>query len=694
MRRLVWLRSWWLPLVGLWLLATAADRLWLTADTALPSWDQADYLNSAVDHGRALGLLPGGGWSSWADLLDLSPKIPPLASLVNGTVIALAGDGSDEATWAIALWHGLLLVVVALWARQLRGPGFGLLAAALVALVPALAALRVDFTLDIPLTATTTLALWRLGCWQAPAPRGGRWAQALAAALAVAASLLVKQSALLVVGLPCLWAAGQGLGRPARRPQVLVALALVLGLLAPWLRHNAITTLSGTNRAVVESAAAEGDPTGLSLEVLLWYPRLWPQQIGPALLGPALAAAALAFWRARSRRAAAWLQAWRTLPAGWPWLIGCTLAGLLVTSLSPNKDDRYIAPVLPLLTLLLARGWWWIGEELAARGGPRLAAGALATGLLAATAGTARARLAAIETPPPSPLPAAIANLRGAVGERPTTLLMVPSAADLNEHTATWIGRRAGGRIVARRVGKWPREHGRVLRRGEWVLLATGDQGARKKPYRQLSRQLRRDGRFERVGSWPWTEGRQLELWKRRGGTGQLAGQGERFDPTFIRLARGLESGPRGVGAVFRRIGSEHLLDGHFLYQQRLRRWAGQELARDPGNADALWSLALLEVLRNRPREAAPWFGRLAANQPASPWPAAYQATMLLVDGHPLQARRVLESLPPEQRRDPVVKAMEDLAVVLGGRPDRLPQARRSLQDAISTLRRELSAQP
>jgi len=39
-------------------------RFKLAALTSI--WDQADYLNSAVDHGRALGLLPAGGWQGWA----------------------------------------------------------------------------------------------------------------------------------------------------------------------------------------------------------------------------------------------------------------------------------------------------------------------------------------------------------------------------------------------------------------------------------------------------------------------------------------------------------------------------------------------------------------------------------------------------------------------------------------------------
>ena len=60
----------------IWVLSTLVDRLWWTLQTGVPAWDQADYLNSAMDHGRALGLLPGGRVGSLA-LLDLSPKIPP-----------------------------------------------------------------------------------------------------------------------------------------------------------------------------------------------------------------------------------------------------------------------------------------------------------------------------------------------------------------------------------------------------------------------------------------------------------------------------------------------------------------------------------------------------------------------------------------------------------------------------------------
>ena len=679
--------GWWLALGGLWLLATAGDRLWLGLDARLPAWDQADYLNSAVDHGRALGLLAGGGWQGWAALLDLSPKIPPLASLVNGTVMAVAGQEPDGASWALALWHGLLLLVVALWGRQLQGPGFGLLAAALVAVAPALAELRVDFTLDLPLAATSTLALWRLGCWQAPAPAGGRSPQALGAALAVAAAILMKQSALLVVALPCLWAASRGLGQRGRRWQVLVALAMVLALLLPWLHHNWISTLGGTNRAVIESAAREGDPPPLSLRSLLWYPQLWPAQLGqvPLLAGLMGAAVALRSWRPRRP-----LELRRPLSPGWGWLIGCALAGWLATTLSPNKDPRYITPVLPLLALLLARGWWLVGEAIAARGGRPAALVALTSGLLAAAGGTVAERSTAIVQPGGFPVPEAMAEVRRRVGERPTTVLLVASRPDFNEHTATVYGRLAGGRIVARQVGRRPGQQEAVLAGGEWLLLATGDQGSGRPSAQELSRAVREDGRFERIRHWPRRDEADLELWRRR----STASLPRTFSQDFQRLAPRLESGPAALAPLFASIGLEHQLDGHRLYQEEVVSWARRRLAANPGDPDALWNLALLATLQNRPETAQRWFGELQHQNPSRPWAATYRAIVLLADWRPWQARAVLDALPADAARDPLIQGLRDLSGLLSGELGRLGRLPQTLPRAVAAVKREVSRKP
>ena len=672
LKRSPWL--WWLALLLIWLLATTADRTWLLLDQRLPAWDQADYLNSAVDHGRALGLLRGGGWPGWQGLLDLSPKIPPLSSLVSGTVMAVAGEGPDAASWVLSLWHGLLLLVMASWGSQLLSPGFGLLAATLTALAPALSGLRVDFTLDLPLTASCSLALWLLWRWQRPAG-GGRWSQALLAAAAIAAALLIKQSALLVLALPALWSLGRAQGQPGRRWQAWTALIMVLALLLPWLQHNWITTLGGTERAVISSGAAEGDPGSLDPRSLIWYPKLWSVQLGAATLSGGLGGLALLGWKQRGR----WRQPW---PPGWAWLLGVSLSGWLVTSLSPNKDERYIAPVLPLLLLLLTRGWWALGQWIAQRSSTRWSLVSLTLGLLSAVGIDANARVVQLERERPSNVVAAMQSVRARVGEEPTTVLIAGSSPDLNEHTLTLLGRESGGQILVRRLGRNPGEQELALEQGEWWLIASGDQGTTRRSARTLSRAVRRDARYEQLQSWPWSKERRLELWRRK----PSAPEPEQFDQRFIRLARGLEQGPQALPPVFSAIGPWHLLDPRFSYQKRVTRWAQTRLQHNPEDRDALWSLALLAVLQNRPVAADGWFERLEAVEGGGHWPTAYRSLVQLAGWNSCSAARVADTAPADPDAGAVLLALRDLSRSLCLDPRGPVQLQRSLPAAINTI--------
>ena len=113
---------------------------------------------------------------------------------------------------------------------------------------------------------------------------------------------------------------------------------------------------------VFESAAREGDPGVLSWASWLWYPPLLPEQLGVVLL--AVGVSGLMLWWLRRHDPSA-DRSW-----SWRWLVINLLAAWILTTLSPNKGDRYIAPLLPMLVLLLARGWWQWGPLVAARGPP------------------------------------------------------------------------------------------------------------------------------------------------------------------------------------------------------------------------------------------------------------------------------------------------------------------------------------
>jgi len=627
-------------------------------------------------------LLRGGGWPGWQGLLDLSPKIPPLASLVSGTVMAAAGESVDGASWALSLWHGLLLLVIAGWGRQLLSAGFGLLAAALVALAPALSSLRVDFTLDMPLAASCSLALWLLWRWQRR-ECGGRWAQALAAGGAIAAALLIKQSALLVLALPALWSFGQAQAQPKRRWQAWAALALVLALLLPWLQHNWITTLGGTERAVISSGAAEGDPGSLDPRSLIWYPRLWSQQLGAASIGAGLAGLALLAWHQRGH----WRQRW---PDGWAWLLGVAISGWLCTSLSPNKDERYIAPVLPLLALLLARGWWQLAIWIQRHRGTGLAVGAMVVGLLATTVSTAQQRLIDLMRSQPRGVENAIQAIRKAVKEKPTTVLITASSPDFNEHTLTFLGRQGGGQILTRRLGRSSGQEKIALEQSEWWILASGDQGSQRPSSQALSHLIRQDGRFEQLRSWPWTEQRHLELWRRR----RSAPSPSKLDDRFINLARGMAEGPRGLGPVFKAIGPWHLVDPWFSYQPRVSAWARSRLQQNATDRDALWSLALIAVLQNRPNEADRWFQHLEQLEGPGKWPSAYRSVVLLSSWNSCTAAWVADSKPSAGRTEAasVLNTLRDIGRIGCFDPRGVVNLRRSLPSAIKEVTEQLNS--
>jgi predicted Zn-dependent protease len=144
------------------------------------------------------------------------------------------------------------------------------------------------------------------------------------------------------------------------------------------------------------------------------------------------------------------------------------------------------------------------------------------------------------------------------------------------------------------------------------------------------------------------------------------------------------------LAPLFARIGPEHQLDAQFLYQRRVRQWAQSRLRRDSSDVDAQWALALIATLRNRPVEAAWWYRSLQAQQPANPWPLAYRAVVLLANWQPGQAHGALVAAPAASRREPVLRALEDLSGVLSGRLTRLGPLRDSLPKAIADVKRRL----
>tara|TARA_B100000965_G_scaffold199380_1_gene166453 strand:+ start:1103 stop:3181 length:2079 start_codon:yes stop_codon:yes gene_type:complete len=632
----------WILISIIWLLSISFDHIWLTLDKGLPSWDQAEYLTNAIDHGRALGFLESGKWEGWHSLLELSPKMPPLSPIISGTFMSFSGEDSDSALRVMSLWHGLLLITIAYWGKDLGGRLLGLISASIISIAPAIIALRLNFTLDLPLAATTILSLWLLGHWRLKrVDGGGKFHQAIFTALAISSSLLIKQSALLFLAPPTIWVFLIGFREKARRVQIITSLLVILATIFPWFHQNWISIISGTNRAVIISGAKEGDPGPLDPESFIWYPRLLLDQFSNIPFIGGIAGLLLIGWKKRNQIICFHdLNRKTNNPSNsWLWLIWCLISGWFFISLSPNKDGRYIAPILPLISIILAQGWITIAESINKKNWNFLQSTVFFIGFIMSEISIKKELFSTIKIAPSSPAQEVIFSLKEIVGNDPTTLFLTASTPELNENTLTYLGHLNGGNISSRRLGRKSGNEELALKSTQYWLLATGDQGTTRDSAKALSRLVRQDKRFMMIRNWSWSKNRKIELWERKDSANKTIS----FDESFINLAKSLETGPKGIINTFDLIEKWHLLDPLFSYQSRVINRSKNILEINKYDKKSLWSLALISILQNKPHEANIWFEKLEELYGKGSWASVYRSFVLFADWNTCKTARVAD---------------------------------------------------
>jgi hypothetical protein len=146
-----------------------------------------------------------------------------------------------------------------------------------------------------------------------------------------------------------------------------------------------------------------------------------------------------------------------------------------------------------------------------------------------------------------------------------------------------------------------------------------------------------------------------------------------------------MAAGPSALTPIFASIGPWHLLDPTFSYQDRVRRQAQAQLRQTPSDRDALWSLALIGVLQNRPGEAERWFARLEALEGAGGWASAYRSVVLLADWQTCRAARI--SPVPTAHAAAVLTVLRDLGRSLCFDPRGPLGLATSLPEGLASLR-------
>tara|TARA_Y100001968_G_scaffold285921_1_gene286242 strand:+ start:467 stop:2563 length:2097 start_codon:yes stop_codon:yes gene_type:complete len=675
----------WILVLFIWIVSTVADRIWWNFFSNTPSWDQADYLNSALDHAQALSFLGGDGSVDFDSLLDKSPKIPPLASIVNGAVISFAGDAPHSAAWSLSLWNGFLIFNIASWGLYLRGKKFALFCVLISAFSPFLFHLRTDYVLELPLISAITFYLFYLGKWS-DYGNGSKWIQLIIASISCASSLLIKQSSLLVIIPSFLFVFVLSFKRDNKfRLQLLCLTVFNILAILPWFYHNWIMILSGTYRAVFESAALEGDPSIFDFKSIFWYFPYLDNQFGSIILFFGFSGLVFIFLTyIRSFQAPLNLKnIFYDNNYKWTWICFNLFTSWTFTTFIPNKDERYIACSIPLIILILALGFckWseWFESYFKFKFYVLFLIAPIS--FLFSDAFDKFNALVNIKSKY-YPVKEIISTIKSSeVKDQKETIIVVPSTPEVNQHNVSYFGRIEGGNILGRQLGQSLFHIEPVLKYSKWIILAEGDQGSVTSNSLYLDQSIRESSLFIKVRQFNRKNEGSYSLWKRR----SEEFNAKKFHNRFVELSKGMEQGPLGIKLIFDEIAIQHMIDGHFKYQNIVRDKALSEISSNPENIEALWALSLLKILSNRPSDADTYLENLELFLPNNPWPSAYRTIVNLASWNPWKASFIADSANIKHQNY-FLKALGDISAVCRGAFWRLTSSVNSVPYAIEKV--------
>ena len=679
----------WFSVLFIWIISTIVDRIWWNFYSNTPSWDQADYLNSALDHAHALSFLKGNTATDFSSLLDKSPKIPPLASIINGALISFAGEAPHKAAWSLSFWNGFLIFNIASWGLYLRGKKFALICVLICAFSPFLFDLRTDYVLELPLISAIAFYLFHLGRWSDKSI-GGKWIQLIIASFACALSLLIKQSSLLAIIPSLLFIFIISFKRDNKFRLQLLCLFLFSSLaILPWFYHNWIMILSGTYRAVFESAALEGDPSVMDLKSIFWYFPMLDNQFGGIIffLGSSGLVFSFLTYLRSFKNSAILVDFFNKNNYKWTWIFYNLITCWTFTTFIPNKDERYISCTIPLIILLLAFGLlkWsdWLGNNFNFK-----YYGLLLIPPISFLSSNSVNKFRSLENISSKyyPVKDIISIIKSdKTFDKKETVIVVPSTPDLNQHNVSYFGRIQGGNILGRQLGQSLSHIKPVLKKSNWIILADGDQGSVSSNSIALDKAIRDSSLFTKVREFPRKLDGSYSLW-RRSSTTLVQNQ---FHNRFIELANGMGQGPSGIKLIFDEIEIEHMIDGHFKYQNIVREKALSKISSDPKNIESLWSLSLLKILTNRPLEADIYLRNLEILLPNNPWPSTYRTIVQFAAWNPWRASLIADRA---HKKNPsiILKGIGDISAISRGAIWRLNSASKSIPNVVKNVEKNL----
>ncbi len=515
-----------LIILGLiWLTGAICDRLWFALDRSVPAWDEADYLNGVLNYWEALQSPEwlSGEW--WRSFWLRSNKIPPLNYILTAPLISLFGIGEDSATLIMLFYSAVLLVSVYGLGIALFDVTTGLWAAGLCQVLPGLYYHRLEFLLDYPLTTAVTFSFWLLTVYFLGKQQNfNSWILGIFWGISFGLAILTKQTALFFLFLPLVWLGVKFMRNRQwlKLVQLIVSLMVGIAIAFPWYRTNWLLILTSGKRATVDSAIAEGDPALTTLDAWTYYGKVMPYLLSWHLLLIPLSGFLFYLLRKYLYKRSSSNPIYSSKET-WIWIGVFLVGGYFLSSLNINKDARYILPLLPVLSLILAVGllsWhsrWrkyilWItaslGIVLMLLNIFPLGGGAIAAKLSPRT-----------QRHPyrgkPFPHSEIIAEISNTSPYLRTVLGVLPSTPTINQHNFSFYGKQNNAGISGRQVGVRENEILQDSRSLDWFITKTGDQGSIPESQPAMVKLIEQGQDFKLHKSWQLPDNSQLKLYHR-----------------------------------------------------------------------------------------------------------------------------------------------------------------------------------
>ncbi|HEY9695006.1 MAG TPA: glycosyltransferase family 39 protein [Oculatellaceae cyanobacterium] len=537
----------------IWLMGAVCDRIWLTLDHSVPAWDQAEYLTGSLNYWQALQHPQWFSSDWWVSFWQLSTKVPPFTYIAAGIIQTIFGTGEDQATLVQLFFSAILLISIYGLGTQLFSIPVALWAAAICQLLPGLYKSRLDFLLDYPLTAIVTLCfccltIWKIASKFTSLPASGEklgvgfssriinWLWAVAFGLSLGLAFMVKQTALFFLITPIIWV---GIGIIIKRQwgrlaQLITALLLSLLVWGFWYRTNWLLILTGSKRATIDSALAEGDPALNTINAWVYYLKVLPYQVSWVLfLVPIVGfiiynlVPRLNLGKIASRINVQDLSVdttKKTNNSQLRWLLVFLLGAYILSSININKDDRYILPYLPVVSILLAYGLTFWSR----RWGKHIRWGTLGLAVLLMflnlfpVGGFLGNQLTQVLSPhfqhhaylgaefPHTEVIDEVINtepyLRSNIG-------ILPSTPIVNQHNFNYYGALENFQVYARQVGVQKKQVKQDARSLSWFITKTGAQGSvPKKAQSAIVNIIEKTPDFQLHKSWNLPDNTTLKL--------------------------------------------------------------------------------------------------------------------------------------------------------------------------------------